>query len=236
MVCSHLLLLTGVFTLFNYVVQYSSSWLWGGFQSPCLVLEPAHGGGNGSRSPPLVGVNADPISLNLVVCQVLVSIVDITEITSAEVSVHQVMFTFLITWLARHRLRCLTTWRVGPSLVMWPSHSHVPLRFWSHGLWHILVNSSCCQRYILVDSNCCQKYILVDSKSFKRYILIDSSCCQRYILVNSCQKYILVDSKSFKRYILVNSSCCQRYILVNSNCCQRYILVNSSCCQRYSTF
>ena len=45
----------------------------------------------------LIRVNADPISLDLVVCRVLVSVVDVTEITSAEVSVHQVMFSFLIT-------------------------------------------------------------------------------------------------------------------------------------------
>ena len=45
----------------------------------------------------LVGVNADPILLDLVVCQVLVSIVDVTEIMSAEVSMHQVMFSFLVT-------------------------------------------------------------------------------------------------------------------------------------------
>ena len=44
-----------------------------------------------------MGVNADPISLDLVVCQALVSVVDVTEIMSAEVSVHQVMFLFLVT-------------------------------------------------------------------------------------------------------------------------------------------
>ena len=83
-----------------------------------------------------IGVNADPISLDLVVCQVLVPIVDVTEITSAEVSVHQVMFSFLVTWLVRHRLRRLVTWWVRPSLVMWPFHGHVPPKFWSHGSWH----------------------------------------------------------------------------------------------------
>ena len=35
--------------------------------------------------------------LTLVVRRVLVSVVDITEITSAEVSMHQVMFSFLVT-------------------------------------------------------------------------------------------------------------------------------------------
>ena len=56
MVCSHLLLLTGVLTLFTVIVVCGSLFKFvvmrGGFQSPCLVLEPAHGGGNGSRSPP----------------------------------------------------------------------------------------------------------------------------------------------------------------------------------------
>ena len=44
-----------------------------------------------------LNINADPISLDLVVCQVLIPVMDITEITFAEVSVHQVMFTFLVT-------------------------------------------------------------------------------------------------------------------------------------------
>ena len=57
---------------------------------------------------------------------------------SAEVSVHQVMFSFLVTWLVRRRLRCLITWRVRPSLVMWPSHSHMPPRFRSHGSWQFV--------------------------------------------------------------------------------------------------
>ena len=55
MVCSHLLLLTGVLTLFTVIVVCGSLFKFvvmrGGVQSPCLVLEPAHGGGNGSRSP-----------------------------------------------------------------------------------------------------------------------------------------------------------------------------------------
>ena len=43
------------------------------------------------------GVNADPISLDLVVHRVLVSVMDVTKITSTEVSVHQVMLSFLVT-------------------------------------------------------------------------------------------------------------------------------------------
>jgi hypothetical protein len=44
-----------------------------------------------------MSVDADPISLDLVVCRVLVPVMDVTKITSAEVSVHQVMFLFLVT-------------------------------------------------------------------------------------------------------------------------------------------
>ena len=42
-------------------------------------------------------VNADPISNNFVVFQVLVSVMDITQITPTEVGVHQVMLSFLVT-------------------------------------------------------------------------------------------------------------------------------------------
>ena len=87
----------------------------------------------------------------LVICWVLVSVVDITEITSAEVSMHQVMFSFLVTWLVRCRLRRLVTWLVTwqvmwwvrPSLVMWPSHGHVPPKFWSHGSWQYEYYRTC---------------------------------------------------------------------------------------------
>ena len=70
------------------------------------------------------GVDADPISLDLVVCWVLVSIMDITKIMSVEVSMHQVIFLFLVTWLVRCRLGHLVTWSVTWQ-VMWQ------VRVWS---------------------------------------------------------------------------------------------------------
>ena len=54
MLCNLLLVLTQVLTLFNGSMRYVIRDYEGGFQSPCLVLEPAHGGGNGSRSPPFL--------------------------------------------------------------------------------------------------------------------------------------------------------------------------------------
>ena len=51
MLCNLLLVLTRVLALFNGSMWYAIRGYEGGFQSPCLVLEPAHGGGNGSRSP-----------------------------------------------------------------------------------------------------------------------------------------------------------------------------------------
>ena len=52
MLCNLLLVLTQVLTSFNGSMWYVIRGYEGGVQSPCLVLEPAHGGGNGSRSPP----------------------------------------------------------------------------------------------------------------------------------------------------------------------------------------
>ena len=49
----------------------------------------------------LVGVNADPILNDFVISRVLVSVVDVTQITPTEVGVHQVMLSFLVTWLLR---------------------------------------------------------------------------------------------------------------------------------------
>ena len=86
----------------------------------------------------LVGVNADPILNDFVVFRVLVSVVDITQITPTEIGMHQVMLSFLVTWLFRCRVRRQVTWWVRPGLVMWPSHGHVFPKFWSHGSWHIL--------------------------------------------------------------------------------------------------
>ena len=45
----------------------------------------------------LVGVNADPILNDFVVFRVLVSVVDVTQITPTEIGVHQVMLLFLVT-------------------------------------------------------------------------------------------------------------------------------------------
>ena len=45
----------------------------------------------------LVGVNADPILNDFVIFRVLVSVVDVTQITPTEIGVHQVMLSFLVT-------------------------------------------------------------------------------------------------------------------------------------------
>jgi hypothetical protein len=45
----------------------------------------------------LVGVNADPILNDFVIFRVLVSVMDVTQITPTEIGVHQVMLSFLVT-------------------------------------------------------------------------------------------------------------------------------------------
>jgi hypothetical protein len=45
---------------------------------------------------PIRGLNADPIVLDLVVCRVLVSVMDIAQVMPTEVSVHKRVLTLLV--------------------------------------------------------------------------------------------------------------------------------------------